>query len=400
LQWSAARALAQERARRYAWGMSTAVLLPLVLLQGAVAPAAPAAPPLAERAAELLEAWLAAGRAPGVSVALALPDGRVVAVAAGRTDPEGGRALVPDDRLLAGSVGKTFVAATALALVAEGRLELDASLGEFLGDEAWFERLPNADALTLRQLLQHRSGLQRYEFAPAFTRDLVAAPDRVWKPEELVAYVLDAAPLSEAGAAFTYSDTDYVLVGMCLERVAGAKLYDEIQRRFLGPLELSGTLPSDRRVLPGLVQGFPAQPDPLGLPARVLDAEGRFAVNPQFEWAGGGFASTPRDLARWGRALWGGRVLDAQRTALLLDAQPAPPLGRNVGYGIGTIAWPGPRGANMGHSGFFPGYLTEVRYWPEHDVAIAVQTNTSDGARLARPLGALAGELLGLALER
>lgn len=361
----------------------------------AVAPAAQA--PLAERAAAQLEAWLAAGRVPGVSAALALPDGEVVALAAGTTDPEGGRALTPDDRLLAGSVGKTFFAAAILAFVAEGRIDLDSLAGEHLGEASWFERLPNAERLTLRHLLRHQSGLPRYEFAPAFARDLAAAPERTWQPEELLAYVLDAGPLGEAGGAFVYSDTNYVLAALCLERASGATLYEEIQRRFLGPLELTGTIPSDRRVLPGLVQGFPSQPDPLGLPARVLDAQGRFAIHPQFEWAGGGFASTPRDLARWGRALWGGRVLDEQRTALLLDAPPAPALGRGVGYGIATIAWPGPRGANVGHSGFFPGYLTEVRYWPEHDVAIAVQVNTSDATRLARPLGALCAELLSLA---
>jgi D-alanyl-D-alanine carboxypeptidase len=391
LHGGAPAALAARRASRTVWGMLAAALLV------ALAPTAQAT--LAERAAAHLDAWLAAGRVPGVSAALALPDGEVVALAAGTTDPDGGRALTPDDRLLAGSVGKTFFAAAILALSAERNVDLDELLGEHLGEESWFERLPNAERLTLRMLLRHQSGLPRHEFAPAFARDLAAAPDRSWRPEELVAYVLDAAPQGEAGA-FVYSDTNYVLAALCLERATGATLYEEIQRRFLGPLELTGTIPSDRRVLPGLVQGHTGQPDPLGLPPRVLDAQGRFAIQPQFEWAGGGFASTPRDLARWGRALWGGRVLGEPRTALLLDAAPAPALGPGVGYGIATIAWPGPRGPCLGHSGFFPGYLSEVRYWPEHDLAVAVQVNTSDGARLARPLGALAGELLGLALER
>lgn len=398
MQGCGAGALARTNARRYVWVMHVAAAVSWLLLQGAPAVTESQAT-LAERATTHLQTWLAAGRTPGASAALALPDGKVVAFAAGRTDPQGGRSLTPDDRLLAGSVGKTFVAAAALALAAEGSFDLDALAGEFLGQEDWYERLPNAEWLTLRHLLQHRSGLQRYEFAPAFTRDLVAAPDRVWAPEELLAYALGVPPLGAAGETFTYSDTDYILVGMCFERAAGAKLYDEIQRRFLGPLELTGTIPSDRRVLPGLVQGFPSQPDPLGLPARVLDAEGRFAINPQFEWAGGGFASTPRDLARWGRALWGGRVLDAAHTAQLVDALPAPPLGPDVGYGLGTIAWPGPRGRNLGHSGFFPGYLSEVRYWPEHDLAVAVQVNTSDAARLARPLGVLCAELLSVATD-
>ncbi|HVS17338.1 MAG TPA: serine hydrolase domain-containing protein [Planctomycetota bacterium] len=352
------------------------------------------------RAAAAVEAWLAAGRAPGVSAALAFPDGDTWAVCAGVTDPAGGRALAPDDRLLAGSVGKTFVAATALALVAEGRLDIDAPVGERLGREPWFERLPNAEGLTLRHLLTHRSGLPRYVFAPAFTRDLAADPERTFAPAELLAYVFDAEPRFAPGAGFAYSDTNYLVAGLCIEHAAGATLYAEVERRFLAPLELAGTIPSDRRVLPGLVQGHTGRPDPLGLPPRVLDAEGRFAINPQFEWAGGGFASTPRDLARWARALYGGRALDLERTSILLDAQPAPELGRDVGYGMAAIAWPGPGGAHVGHSGFFPGYLTEVRYWPEHDVAIAVQVNTSDARRLGRPISALAGALLELALER
>lgn len=352
------------------------------------------------RAAEAVAAWRAAGRAPGVSAAVALPEGATWSFADGVTDAEGGRALASDDRLLAGSVGKTFVAATALALVAEGKLDLDAPIGERLGDAAWFARLPNADGLTLRRLLMHRSGLPRYVFAPQFARDLAADPERVWAPADLLAYVLDASPRFAPGEGFAYSDTNYVLVGMCVEQASGATLYGEVRRRFLEPLELAGTIPSDRRALPGLVQGHTGQPDPLGLPARVLDGEGRFAINPQFEWAGGGFASTPTDLARWARALYGGRALDAERTEILLDAKPAPELGPNVGYGMAAIAWPGPGGPNVGHSGFFPGYLTEVRFWPEHDIAVAIQVNTSDPRRLGKPMGALAGELLELALAR
>jgi D-alanyl-D-alanine carboxypeptidase len=104
--------------------------------------------------------------------------------------------------------------------------------------------------------------------------------------------------------------------------------------------------------------------------------DGQFAINPQFEWTGGGIASTSEDLARWAKALYDGQAFGQPLMTEALNGVPAR-LGRDVRYGLGVMLRPTALGLTYGHSGFFPGYLTEVMYFPDSKVAIAVQVNTS-----------------------
>ncbi|KPK01149.1 MAG: hypothetical protein AMS20_14185 [Gemmatimonas sp. SG8_28] len=120
--------------------------------------------------------------------------------------------------------------------------------------------------------------------------------------------------------------------------------------------------------------------------------DGVFAFNPQFEWTGGGIASTAEDLARWGKALYEGRAFDATLLPVMLDGVPAR-LGPNTRYGLGVIIRATPLGESWGHSGFFPGYLTELAYFPEHRVAVAVQVNSSDFGALRMSPAAMLLEL-------
>ncbi|MEO5858164.1 MAG: serine hydrolase domain-containing protein, partial [Pyrinomonadaceae bacterium] len=103
---------------------------------------------------------------------------------------------------------------------------------------------------------------------------------------------------------------------------------------------------------------------------------GKFIINPQLEWTGGGWASTGEDLARWAKALYEGKAVDASMVALMVDGVPAK-LGPNAKYGLGAIIRPTAAGLTYGHSGFFPGYLTEMMYFPDKKIAIAVQVNSS-----------------------
>lgn len=337
--------------------------------------------------------------APGLTAAVALADGRVLAFAAGSEDREGLRAMPVDARMLAGSVGKTFYAALALDLVAKGELDLDARIATLLAHEPWLERLPNHAAITVRMLMNHSSGLVRYELDPKFLEAFRADPKRSWTPREELEFVLDRTPPFEAGARFEYSDTNYVVLALVLERRTQSRCTDEIERRFLKPLALVDTQPSTSRELARLPSCWAGAKNPFGdMDAMVVD--GRFAIDPSFEGAGGGYVTSSADLCRWARALWGGRALDAKVLAQAFDGIEAPLLGPTARYGLGVILRPTPHGPSAGHSGFFPGSLTEVRYYRDHDLAVAVQTNTSEVETLKRSLGSILDDLAGLALGR
>jgi D-alanyl-D-alanine carboxypeptidase len=332
---------------------------------------------LAARLQSALDEWRVSTGWPGASLGVVLKDGQTFGLASGLADRTANRALTPDDLLMTGSTGKTFFAAVALQLIEAGTLDLDAPISKYLGSKPWFSRLPNARDITVRMLMTHTSGLVRYEMNPKFTADLRANPDKAWTPEEEIAYLLDATPPFAAGQGWDYSDTNYIVLGMIMEGLTGTKLYDEVQRRFLKPLQLTRVAPTTSRRVPGLVPGYAGPKDPLGLPDEVM-VNGVFVINPQFEWTGGGYATSARDLARWGHALYTAKAVSLKmRDLMLAEAVPAR-LGPETKYGLGVIVRPTtPAGLAWGHSGFFPGYQTELAYFPDSGVAVAVQVNSS-----------------------
>jgi len=340
-----------------------------------------------------LDEWHKAGSFPGATLGVVLPNGESFGLAAGFSDRETKTAMKPTDRMPAGSVGKTFAAATALQLIKEGKIGLDDKIEEYLGREPWFSRLPNAKDITVRQLMNHTSGLVRYEFKDQFTKDLTANPDKVWKPAELVAYLLDEKAPFEAGKGWDYSDTNYIVLGMIIEKVTGRKFYDEANRRLLKPLKLTDTIPQDGPRLKGMVQGYAGTNNPFGGTDAML-VNGKFAVNPQFEWTGGGYVSTAHDLARWAKMFYEGKAFSPDLLPQVVDGVSAPMLGRESKYGLGAIIRKTSAGTSYGHSGFFPGYMTDMMYFPEQRIAVAVQVNTSVGRSLGKPLSTVLVEMM------
>lgn len=338
-----------------------------------------------------LDSLIGATAIPGVTLGVALPDGSHFGLAAGLADTTSGRPMAPDDRMLEGSVGKTYFAAIALQLVAEGALDLDAPVRRYLGAEPWFAQLPNSQDVTVRQLMNHTSGIVRYELSPAFLRDLAADPMRTFTPEERLAYLFGTDPPFRAGEGWDYSDTNYILVAMILERLTGGSAYRRIKERLLEPLGLKNTVPSDRPEVPGLVQGYAGPDNPFGGFDEML-VDGRMAINPQFEWGGGGFASTAEDMARWVKDFQEGRAFDPGLLEEVRTGVPAP-LGPQARYGLGVIMMELPVGPAWGHSGFMPGYRSEMYYFPDDAFGLALQINSSDPAALSGPLGRLLNDL-------
>ncbi|MFL6336829.1 MAG: serine hydrolase [Pyrinomonadaceae bacterium] len=362
------------RARR------TLILAALLFAHAARASAQTAAAPGAdERHARVLRAVQtrldesrAAWKFPGATAGFVLPDGHSASVATGLSDLEAKTPLRPTDRMPAGSVGKTFVAAVALQLVQEGKLSLDDKLEQLLGGEKWFARLPNSGALTLRMLLNHSSGIPNHVEDSGFLKALFHNSAREIGHEELLAYVLGKRPLFPAGKGYYYSDTNYILAGLAVEKATGRPLYELAAERILKPLRLDATTPSNASTLPGVANGY--------LKGKPVIVGGRFTFNPQWEWAGGGFASTAEDLARWAQALYGGKVL---RPETLEEMQRGAASGEGQNYGLGTQIYQTGWGKAYGHDGEFPGYLSDVRYYPRLKISVAVQVNAdeSEGAQ-------------------
>jgi D-alanyl-D-alanine carboxypeptidase len=323
---------------------------------------------------------------PGATIGFVLPDGRSASVSVGLADVERKIPLKPTDRMLAGSIGKTYVSAAILQVVQEGKLDLDAKIESLFGSDAWFPRLPNAKDITLRMLMNHSSGIPEHVLNKGFIAAMKKDPDRIWKPEELIAYILDAKPLFAAGHGWSYADTNYILAGMIFERVTKKTVYGEVERRILKPLKLDRTIPSDRRALPEVIIGYSMPNSPFGFEGPVI-LDGKFIINPQMEWTGGGFASTAEDLARWAKLLYEGKVLKKETLDQMLTGVEAKE-GRGSGagnkYGLAVQIRQSEWGMSYGHGGWFPGYLSEMEYFPRQSIAVAVQFNTDASRTLKK----------------
>jgi len=335
---------------------------------------------------------------PGATAAFLLPDGRIFEFATGMADPARNISMSRDSRIMSGSIGKTFVAALALALVNEGKLDLDDKISRWLGDEPWFDRLSNGDAITLRMLLDHTSGIPDYVYSSRFAEastTLFADPDSHPGPLDLIRYSLDEPALFEPGTQYTYSDTDYLLAGLVLEKASGEDYYQAIIKRFLYPHQLTRTAPSSGRYHPGLVQGHTAKDNLFNLPDGLSLDAGLWNVDPGFEWTGGGLVTNVRDLVRWASLLYSGRAMDGDYLDQLLARPPegvkyvdyllAPPRtedekinGRGY-YGLAVSVSGEGENLNYGHCGWFPGYLSTFAYYPASGVAVAFQMNTDLG---------------------
>ena len=363
--------------------VALAAAVPLLSLAASQQPAS-SVDGLQQRLQAKFEELHEAGTFPGGTAGFVLADGSRFGIAVGVSDRTAGTPMKPTDRLLLGSVGKTYAAAVAIQMIHEGKFRLDDTLDRFFGRDAWFPRIANASRITVRHLMTHTSGLVRYEFNPKFTEDLSANPDKVWTGPDRLAYLFDAKPPFAPGEGWEYSDTNYIVLGMIIEKAAGTAYYDELRRRILEPHGLTDTVPADSRTVPGLVQGYAGDKNPFG-GADEMIKDGRFAVNPQFEWTGGGLAVTALDLAKWGKLLYEGRAFDPSMLPVMLEG-PQAKLGPESRYGLGVIIRPSPLGITYGHSGFMPGYMTELLYFPDLKVSVAVQVNTSVPRATGRPL--------------
>ena len=283
----------------------------------------------------------------GASGALArVDDGRHTwRLASGSAQLQPRRPLTPGARYRVGSVTKTFVSTVTLQLVGEGRLKLDDTV------ERWLPGLiPNGEAITLRMLLNHTSGLFDYTEDPAFLERLINDPTAPASPRELIAIARMHPPNFPPGEGWSYTNTGYVAVGLILEAATRQPVERLVRQRIIGPLGLTGTtFPTRSPVIKGYhAHGYrpPAVP---GAPYQDVTP-----FSPTLAWTAGAIVSTADDLRRFYGALLRGRLL---RPALLEQMLTTVPVAPEFGYGLGIYTQQTACGTVWGHDGGIPGYL-------------------------------------------
>jgi D-alanyl-D-alanine carboxypeptidase len=285
------------------------------------------------------------------------------------------------------SVSKTLTAAVVLQLVEEGRLGLDDRVAPLLPAYELHRRI------TVRQLLDHTSGLPDYFLNGRIDRPLQADKDAAWTPARTWTYVAPPEKRFRPGRVWYYSNTNYLLLGELVETVTGRSLAQEVRDRLLDPLGLEGSWyqVEEAPVAKGTVAYRLVEE---GGRVRAVPVARRSAVMPfrsvvTAAAGAGSVAGTAADAARWMQAYAGGEVLGRElQHELLADVLVTRKLRAEIPYGLGIQAVPIAGRHALGHSGRFLGFRNVVRYLPGEGVTIAVLTNqgVKDPAKIAEGL--------------
>jgi D-alanyl-D-alanine carboxypeptidase len=347
------------------------------MAQGTPPDASPAATPGATPAVADLDALLASGverGLPGIALAVARGGESVFSGAAGVANVEEQTPLKETDRFRIYSIAKTFTAIVVLQLVDEGVLTLDDTVAQWLDDPA-VARIPNMDTATVRQLLNHTSGIYDYadDTDSPFWEDAFLGPNadwtKVWTIEELLAYA-DAdnhAAYFAPGEAYHYSNTDYLLLGMIVEQATGGSFGNELQARILDPLAMDNTFLAEGGDMPeGIVDGYQVIGD------QALSVTGS---NLSWVWTAGGMVSTTADLMRFAPAVYSGDMLSPESFAEMFTFGPGKRPGLEEGMGIYRIGTP--NGQLVGMDGVGPGFIASMMRLEEGDITVVTLVNTA-----------------------
>ncbi|WP_409463149.1 serine hydrolase domain-containing protein [Amycolatopsis sp. GA6-003] len=311
-----------------------------------------AAPASAETPAEILQAAAQAGVSVGYPGVIGLVRNGEAAqyIHAGYGNLTAKTPADPKARFRIGSDTKAFTAAVLLQLEAEGKLSLDDPLAR------WLPGSVNANGndgtkITVRQVLNQTSGLPDYAADARFINSYVANtnPRQAWPPQTLVDIATSHPSLGAPGAAFHYSNTNYILAGMVIKAVTGNEPAAEIQRRVFEPLSLTNTSfpTSDPSLTGNYLTGYYIW---LGVFYNDVTVS-----NVQAFGTAGAIVSTEDDLATFERALLSGKLLPPRQQAELKTTVPADNAGTRYGLGIGLS--PTPCGLAWNHSGGVLGYF-------------------------------------------
>ncbi|MFM2315090.1 MAG: hypothetical protein RLZZ04_4366 [Cyanobacteriota bacterium] len=356
---------------------------------------------------------------PGVSATVIAPDGTSWQGTQGYANQEAGQFLKPDDLFYTASTTKAFTATTILQLAQENKLSLDDPLEKWLPDDA--SQITNGDRITVRQLLNHTSGIPDYgndtlniindpairakliddpELSTA-TRDVIVSlsdkpvtsledpaiqsilgddtlatklelnnplTQTSTTPNEKIATVYGQPSLSEPGSDFNYSNVNFLLLGKIIETATDSNVSEQFRERIIEPLGMKNTFYGSQEQIPG---GYVRSYKDINGDGKPDDISNEFDSSYILSGADGGIVSTPTDLSKFARGLFKGELLAPDTLKQMVSGGKE---GSDYGLGL-TVNNDSQLGQIWGHPGGVTGWDAQMSYFPEQDTTVAVTRN-------------------------
>jgi D-alanyl-D-alanine carboxypeptidase len=313
---------------------------------------------------------------PGVMMSVYKPASGMWLGAAGMADIGNSVALKSCNISRVGSTVKTFTAVTILLLQEQGLLNIDDKISDYLSGTA-IDKIENAKTATIRQCMQHSSGIFNYiqnlKFQTASLNDLV----KVWTPDELLSYAYNKDAYFAPGEGVRYSNTNYVFLGQIIEKVTGKPFYQVFQELIFTPMNMTMTRFAALDNVPdGIIRGYVDMYSNLDL------IESTYYSGWDYYTADGGLISNPYDMSRFLYGLFSGQILDAYSLNEMLTfrapSDPDPEFFK-IEYGLGIFKMYTSYGIAYFHSGDAIGYYANMMYFPSNGTTIVYETNGNYG---------------------
>ena len=345
---------------RVIWGVGLIALAPCAAITTAPGAVHAQAPDLETFVDSIVAATADAGRLAGTSIGVVQGGQPLLIKAYGEADLEWSVPMPVDAIFEIGSVTKQFTSVAALLLWEQGELDLDADLTDYLPDyDTQGKRVP------VRRLLDHTSGIQGYtEMASAMTELATRS-----LPRDTLVSLVEAEPFQfEPGGAVIYNNSAFFLLGLIIEAVSGQDYADFLEEHVFPVADMDDTsYCTNDEVWERRAHGYSVGPNGLER-ADYLDHT--------WPYAAGSLCSTVPDLLDWIAALHAGEVLGEEAYDLLITPQGLAD-GTPTRYASGLVQYDGPGGHMIGHGGGINGFVSETRYYPEHDASVVVLVNAT-----------------------
>jgi D-alanyl-D-alanine carboxypeptidase len=324
-------------------------------------------PPEETRAAlqQIMDTAITTAGIPGAVVEIETPQWTWKS-AAGKASPITGEPAQPGMRFLIASVSKTFTSVAVQKLAEEGKLSLDDPVARWL-PAGLVEKIPNGQRITVRQLLDHTSGIADYNETSINLQEY-QNPDMPIPYQTGLWQGINASPLYPPGTDFTYSNVNYILLTLIIDNAAGVPYEDYVTRTILVPTGMNDTFIQETNHIPGphMTATLP------GGNGTFLDFTDLYV---QFDRGAGDIVSTTSDLNRFHRALREGRLI-SQASLTAMEKPTLVSRGRGYGLGYSTERFTPPDVTVQGHTGGYPGSFTFWYYLPEKGTYVTYNLNS------------------------